>query len=250
MGGGSHEAEIWKPFIALAGGSNASIVYIPTADEDNGIAHDTTVEQLKKLGVVHITTLHTRDPKEANRDAFAAPITTATGVWLGGGRQWRLADAYLNTRVLTALNALLERGGVIAGSSAGASIQGSLLIRGDTKGNEIMEGDHKVGFGFLKDSAIDQHILARNRQFDLIPVIEAHPEVLGIGIDEDTAIVVTGNGFEVIGAGYVAITDHRQWDAKDALSPNGAARKGKIYFLRHGERFDLTTRRPIGRSRP
>ena len=145
-----------------------------------------------------------------------------------------------------------ERGGVIAGSSAGATIQGSFLVRGDTKGNELMEGDHLVGFGFLKNAAIDQHILARNRQFDLIPVIQAHPELLGIGIDENTAIVVKGNEFEVIGPSYVAITDHRLWDSKDAASPNGAARKGKIYFLRPGDRFDLAARKllPTVRRRP
>ena len=116
-----------------------------------------------------------------------------TFVWFTGGRQWRLADSYLGTKVEEELWALLGRGGVIGGSSAGATIQGSYLARGDTKTNTIMMGDHDEGFGFLKNTAIDQHLLRRNRQFDLIEIIEAWPELLGIGIDENTAIVVQGD---------------------------------------------------------
>lgn len=243
MGGGGQQTEIWKRFIALSGGENAKIVVIPTANEDAGIAGDKTAEALQKLGAKQATVLHTRDPKEADTEKFVEPLRTATGVWIGGGRQWRLADAYLKTRVVKELHALLERGGVIGGTSAGATIQGDFLVRGDTKGNEVMEGDHLTGFGFIQNVAIDQHILRRNRQFDLLPVIEKHPQLLGIGIDENTAIVVQGDQFEVIGASYVAITDARQWQSQEATSPNRAAKKGKFYFLSRGERFDLNTRR-------
>ncbi|HLK14767.1 MAG TPA: Type 1 glutamine amidotransferase-like domain-containing protein, partial [Fimbriimonadaceae bacterium] len=138
-------------------------------------------------------------------------------------------------------DAVLDRGGVIGGSSAGATIQGEYLWRGDTSGPQKGEGDHTQGFAFLKRSAIDQHILARNRQFDLVPFIARHPEILGIGINESTAIVVHGNQFEVIGSSFVAITDANQWKP-GARSPNGAAQKGKIYFLGHGARFDLAKR--------
>ncbi|MCW3097181.1 MAG: cyanophycinase [Chthonomonadaceae bacterium] len=245
MGGGGQQTEIWKRFLALSGGENAKIVIIPTANEDTGIAGDETAGSLQKLGAKQVTTLHTRDPKEADTEKFVEPLRTATGVWIGGGRQWRLADAYLNTRVVTELKALLERGGVIGGTSAGATIQGDFLVRGDTKGNELMEGDHLVGFGFIRNVAIDQHILRRNRQFDLLPVIEKHPELLGIGIDENTAIVVQGDQFEVIGASYVAITDAKQWQDPNSTSPNHAATKGKFYLLSRGERFDLKTRRVV-----
>ncbi len=250
IGGGGMTPEIWKRFIDLAGGDDAKIVVIPTAEEDDDIADDKTVDKLESLGVHHATSLHTRDRKEADSEKFAEPLTTATGVWLGGGRQWRFADAYLNTRTQKELFGVLERGGVIGGSSAGATIQGSFLVRGDTKGNELIEGDHTVGFGFLKDSAIDQHILRRNREFDLIPLIESHPKLLGIGIDESTAIVVHGDQFEVIGASYVAITDHGQWTSDGHTSPNDAAQKGKIFFLGHGDRFDLSKRRIIRSGRP
>jgi cyanophycinase len=78
---------------------------------------------------------------------------------------------------------------VVGGSSAGATIQGSYLVRGDTKSNQIMMGDHEQGFGYIKNVAIDQHVLARNRQFDLYEIMRKHPELLGLGIDENTAIV-------------------------------------------------------------
>ena len=176
-----------------------------------------------------LTVLHTRDRDVANSDEFVRPIREARGVWFTGGRQWRLADSYLNTLTHRELRALLERGGVIGGSSAGATIQGSYLARGDTKTNTIMMGDHKEGLAFIKNVAIDQHVLRRNRQFDLLEIVEAHPELLGIGIDEDTAIVVRGNSFDVIGQGYVAIYDHNR-----LVGP-----RGKFYLLAPGDRFDL-----------
>ena len=93
-------------------------------------------------------------------------------------------------------------------------------------------GDHEIGMGFLKNSAIDQHLLARNRQFDLIEIIKAKPELLGIGIDENTAIVVTGDRFDVIGKGYVAI-----YDANRMIDSGGL-----FYLLAPGDRFDLKSR--------
>ncbi len=93
-------------------------------------------------------------------------------------------------------------------------------------------GDHEEGLGFLKNVAIDQHLLRRNRHFDLIEIIEARPELLGIGIDEDTAIIVRGDNFEVMGSGYVAI-----YDANKMIDSGG-----QYYFLAPGDRFNLVTR--------
>ena len=94
--------------------------------------------------------------------------------------------------------------------------------------------DHTEGFGFLANVGIDQHLLQRNRYFDLVEVIEAHPELLGIGLDEDTAIVVRGDTFEVTGNGYVAIYD----------SANVVGDGWRFYFLAPGDRYDLSTRQP------
>ena len=244
IGGGLGDKQIVERIIALAGGRDVPLVMIPTAG--GATRYDQYWEgqrPFREAGVTDITVLHTYDPKVADTDEFVAPLRRARGVFLGGGRQWRLADAYLNTRTHTELLALLDRGGVISGSSAGASIMGSFLVRGDTETNTRMMGDHLVGFGLLKNVGIDQHLLRRNRHFDLIEVIEAHPELLGIGLDEDTAIVVEGDRFEVIGQSYTAIYDNQR-----QIPPSG-----RFYFLAPGDRFDLGTReawRPTETERP
>jgi cyanophycinase len=199
VGGNMQDPAIVKRFIDLAGGTEAPIVIIPTAGEadDEYDQYWSGVRAWRENGAKHITVMHTRDRKVADSEAFVKPIREARGVFFGGGRQWRLADSYLDTRTHKELIALLNRGGVIGGSSAGASILASFMVRGDTKSNEKMIGDHIVGLGFLKNAAIDQHLLRRNRQFDMLEVIDKHPNLLGIGIDEDTAIVVEGDRFDM-----------------------------------------------------
>jgi len=250
VGGNMQDPAIVKRFIELAGGEDAPIVVIPTAGEDDSYDdYWSGIKEFRDNGAHRISVLHTRDRKAADTDAFVKPIQNARGVFFTGGRQWRLADSYLNTRTHRELQNLLDRGGVIGGSSAGATIIGSFLVRGDTKGNELMIGDHVEGMGFLKNAAIDQHLLRRNRQFDLIDVVAKHPELLGIGLDEDTAIVVRGDQFDVIGRSYVVIYDNK------ALVPPA----GRFYFLAPGDRFDLAKRvasrraeqfRPLGVAKP
>ncbi|WP_298733470.1 cyanophycinase [uncultured Chitinophaga sp.] len=251
-GGGKLGADIWARFIELAGGASANIVVIPTAGEDSAINAGRSFEKelLQNLGVQQVTVLHTRDPKVANTAEFTAPLKKATGIWFSGGRQWKIADAYLHTLAEKEFKAVLQRGGVIGGTSAGATIQGSFLLRGDTKGNGILEGDHLQGLDLIHKVAIDQHILRRNRQFDLVGVIKKHPELLGIGIDENTAIVVQKNIFEVIGSSYVAIYDINQING-NGKSPTGEyATGGPFYFLGKGQKFDLQQRKVIPATRP
>ena len=250
VGGAMSDTGIMEHFLDLAGGPDASIVVIPTAGGDD--EYDQFYQGLnswRDVGATHLTVLHTKDRAEANSDAFVKAIREANGVWFPGGRQWRLADSYLGTKTEEELWNLLERGGVIGGSSAGATIQGSYLARGDTRTNTIMMGDHEEGFGFLRNTAIDQHVLRRNRQFDLIEIIRARPELLGIGIDENTAIVVQGDEFEVIGQSYVLIYDNQ----------SVVGHSGLFYFLSPGDQFDLATRearrpsrslQPVGVTQP
>ena len=237
VGGNLQDPAIVERFLDLAGGRDAPVVLIPTAG--GAEAYDETWrggDAFRAAGATRLTVLHTTDRDTANTEAFVEPLLGARGVWFGGGRQWRLADAYLHTRVHEALQGVLDRGGVVGGSSAGATILGSYLVRGDTRTNTIMMGDHEEGFGFLRDVGIDQHLLRRNRQFDLLEVIRARPDLLGIGIDEDTAIVVHGDSFEVIGRGYVAIYDHeRRLDSG-----------GLFYFLAPGDTYDLGAREAFG----
>ncbi len=235
VGGAMQDPAIVKRFIELAGGPEAPIVIIPTAGEADDDYHEywSGLRQWRENGAKKLTVLHTRDRKVADSEAFVKPIRDARGVFFGGGRQWRLADSYLNTLTHKELTALMNRGGVIGGSSAGASILSSFMVRGDTKGNEQMIGDHTVGLGFLKNAAIDQHLLRRNRQFDMLDVIDRHPQLLGIGIDEDTAIVVEGDRFDVIGKSYVVV-----YSNKPVVGANG-----RFYFMGAGDRFDMKERK-------
>jgi cyanophycinase len=250
VGGGKVGPEIWGKFIELAGGASANIVVIPTAGDDSSINKGVSREKelLHQFGVRSVTVLHTRDAKEANTGKFVAPLKKATGIWFVGGRQWKLADAYLNTLAHREFNALLNRGGVVAGTSAGATIQGSFLLRGDTKGNEILVGDHLEGLDFIHNVAIDQHILKRNRQFDLIEVIKARPELLGIGIDESTAILVQKNAFEVLGDSYVAVYDINQINGNGKTEVGNYSTGGPFIFLSHGMQYDLGLRKVIKKS--
>ncbi|MDX2034026.1 MAG: cyanophycinase [Blastocatellia bacterium] len=232
VGGGRIPPAIAEKFIALAGGPNANVVHIPTAAEDQALSRRDDADSPKLFGLKNVTVLHTRNRSEADTERFAAPIRKATGVWFGGGRQWRLVDSYLDTRVHRELRALLDRGGVIGGTSAGATIQGSYLVRGAREGNSIMMAPgYEIGLGFLRNVAIDQHIDARKRETHLKEVIAAHPELLGIGLYESTAIVVKGDQFEIIGDGKAAITDGKEHGGQS------------YYLLSPGERFDLKGRR-------
>ncbi len=248
-GGNLHDTSVFNLFIRLAGGPEASVVIIPTAADDSFFDEDSAMIRLERryhrLGFKNITILHTRDPGEAMTKSFAEPITTARGVWFPGGRQWRLADSYLNTLTHRELNNLLSRGGVIGGSSAGATIQGSFLARGDTQANTIMAGDHLEGLSFIENVAIDQHLLARNRHFDMFEILELYPDLLGIGLDENTAIHVTGDTFEVIGRSYVAIYDQSRWSAERDTIYQMPADSKEFYFLRRGQRYDMRTRTVI-----
>jgi cyanophycinase len=244
VGGAMRSPEIYKRFIELAGGPDAKLVMIPTAG--GAEEYDKYFQGLnawRANGARNLTVLHTTDPKVADTEEFVAPLRDADGVFFFGGRQWRLVDAYGGTKTEEAIREVLERGGVIGGSSAGASIQGSFLVRGDTRANTVMMGDHQRGFGYLRNVGIDQHVLKRNRQFDLVEVVEAHPELLGIGLDENTAIVVRGDQAQVIGASYALIYDNRS-----TVGPGG-----KFYFLAPGDRLNLATReavRPSQAARP
>ena len=240
VGGGMRDLDILREFAELAGGSDAPVVVIPTAGgSENYDEFWQGLNQFRAAGLTKLNLIHTYERAEADTAAFAQAIREAKGVWFTGGRQWRLADSYLHTEVHDALQELLERGGVIGGSSAGATILGSYLARGDTTSNTVMMGDHEEGFGFISNIAIDQHLLRRNRQFDLLEITSAKPELLGIGLDEDTAIVVRNNRFEVIGNSYVVIYDNtRQIDSG-----------GPFYFLEPGDQYDFLERQAYRPSR-
>ncbi len=263
VGGGATEGTgIVERFIELAGGSSAKIVVVPTAGGNR--AQDGSLRAYKeedviaswlRRGVKHVTMLHTHDPKVADTDAFVKHLREATGVWFNGGRQWNIVDSYANTLTYREFHNVLSRGGVIGGSSAGATIQGDYLVRGAVAGPQIMmtpEPEHERGFKFLRRTAIDQHINARNRWDDLIPVIAKYPELLGIGLSEGTAIIVTGDTFEVMGKWKVAIHDntraYQPWEKPYfVLSPGDVYDMKARKVVKHGTGVTPPARR-VGRG--
>lgn len=245
-GGATAGTGIVEKFIELAGGKNAKIVVVPTAGGNrNGNGEPITyvdsvvLAPWKAQGLTNVHMLHTPDPKIADTDAFASMLADAKGVWFVGGRQWNIVDSYANTKTYTAFHNVLARGGVIGGSSAGATIQGEYLVRGAVSGSNVVmapEPEHQEGFKFLRRSAIDQHINTRNRWDDVTQVLNKFPDLLGIGLSEGTAIVVTGDTFEVIGKSQVAI--------HDTTHPQQA--NGKTYLvLQAGDKYDMKSRTVI-----
>jgi cyanophycinase len=240
VGGGAMGPEIYQAFIEAAGGPNANIVVIPTAGEDSVYsANWPGLNGFKAAGARHVTVLHTRDRSVANSDSFITPIHNASGVWFPGGRQWHLVDAYADTKTERELHDVLSRGGVVGGSSAGASILASYLVRGAREGNAIMMAPgYEKGFGFLRNTAIDQHVVARDRLADLPQVLVKYPTLLGISEDEGTAWIVRGDQAEIIGRNKAFVYGGR--DKNDAGQP--------YLTLNPGDRYDLNERRITHRA--
>src|SRR5215207_9317645 len=181
VGGGNLTGSgINEKFIELAGGPEKNFVIVPTAGGNRGpdglpikYEEERIIAPWKRLGLKNVRMLHTHDSKVADTEEFAKVLREAHGIWFNGGRQWNIVDSYMSTLSYREFHKVLERGGVIGGSSAGATIQGEYLVRGDTSGPNVMmteEPNHQEAFKFLRKVAIDQHINARNRWDHLIPV--------------------------------------------------------------------------------
>jgi cyanophycinase len=242
-GGGELSQDIYRTFVRIAGGSNSRIVVIPTALDGDAFRSDWIgFEPFLSAGGRSVRVLHTRARARANEDDFVAALQTATGVWIMGGRQWRLTDAYLGTRVQEELQRVLDRGGIVGGTSAGASVLASYLVRGTPDHRErVSEPGYDIGFGLLRGVAIDQHLLARGREGELIRVLDAYPQLLGIGIDEGTALVIRGDTARVEGESVVGISDRRRMSDPQ---PYRWLVRGESYDLRQRQRIIRLTREP------
>jgi cyanophycinase len=219
LGGGSLSAvtfdSVAHRLIALAGGPDAPIVIIPTANESvaprlRGTGPALDPMQLKGLleskGAKHVTILHTRDRAVANSDAFLAPLRAARGVWIPGGGSRILEQAYLGTRVAAELRAVLTRGGVIFGDSAGAIALGCFMLGWTPDPWGIVTN----GLGILPYVAVVPHASAARGYVpadEILGYLKVHPGPAGIAIDENTAIVLTRAQVDVIGPGVVAVID-------------------------------------------
>jgi cyanophycinase len=227
-------ARIRQRFVELAGGPEANFVVIrsnkDTLPVDMLILPDPGAAQI--FGVKSATSLCTHKRTVANSEGFVAPIRKANAVWITGGKPDNLAPVYCSTLVQQELKALLDRGGVIGGESAGAMILASHI----TDSIKVPPGlkaatDCYDGFGFISSVVIAPHIIKMGWTESLVPIVAANPNLLGIGIDECAAIEVHGESLEVIGNSRVAIYDNKDHEGK------------QYYFLSPGDRFDLAMRR-------
>lgn len=240
VGGGGMPSGLMDRFVELAGGiENAKLVYVPCEEDEQVAEKQSTVEMWKRMGVKHATYIHTKDRNQANEDdTFLEPLVDATGIWFGGGRQWNLADSYYGTKAHRLMKQCAERGGVIGGSSAGASIQAAYLARATPVENfQIMApGYERGGLGFIQGVAIDQHFSQRNRIPDMTQLVMKYPQLLGIGIDETTAIEVSKSTAIVSGNGSVYFFDGTKRSDDDSPS---------FVKLQQGDRYDLIQRTRI-----
>lgn len=213
------------------GGSE--IVVLPSAYSDEEIARDTSFQKVKnrfaKLGFTRVRILHTRDRNVANSERFSQMLDETQSLLILGGKTQKLTATYAGTYTEAAMRALLERGGLIAGVSAGSGVQASYFSdRGLEK-----------GFEFLQGVMIMNHFLSKNKAFTHTEEIKKHPENIAFGIDDLTGILIAGDKMEVVGQSYVAVYDgkmyHRAQDSMCVLPPNSE----RFYLLKNGDRYHL-----------
>ena len=243
LGGGAGLPErVFAEFMNLAGAEQARLVVIPTASAQaeaylaNASAADELLEPWRARNPAQVRILHARSPSEANGDTFVAALRQATGVWFDGGDQSRIAQAYLGTSVERELHALLDRDGVIGGSSAGAAMMTAVMIAG----GDGPQPEIAAGLDLLPGAIVDQHFLARHRQPRLLAALARYPGRFGLGIDEKTALVVRGRQMRVLGESSVTV-----------ILPASASRPATIEPLSENMSADLVSlsRAAIARAR-
>ncbi len=225
IGGGAVTPDIRRQFVELAGGAQARIVLIPGTDPSPEAERE-LLSPWRASGIASIVLLHARNREMANDPRFCVPLKQATGVWFGGGYQSLLAERYVDTAVQVALHELLQRNGVVGGCSAGAALLSRVMIRdGDTTPVEAR------GLDLLSNAIIDQHFLARNRLWRLEQMLDIHPDLIGLGIDEATALVIHLHSWElsVVGESYVV-----------ACLPRASGQSPRIEILKSGDDITLS----------
>ncbi len=257
IGGGKRPPELVARIAELAGGLDARVAVVPDASSVPEEAGPEQAAELEEAGAGEAFALRAR-PEAVGDPATLETLEGVTGVFFSGGDQRRLTRALLGTPLLERLHEVYAGGGVVAGTSAGAAIMGPLMITGD-QNNPPPEGEEDFtailaddvvttpGLGFLEGVVVDQHFVARKRLNRLISVVLENPDLLGIGIDESTAILVRPDRtFEVLGRSQVVVLDATGAE-RISTGPEGhlSGHRLALHVLRAGQRFDLEARRPV-----
>ena len=238
---------ILRRFVRLAGGRKSRIVIIPTASSvpDEVVEVYSTV--FSRLGSPQIDTVNPANRSDSNDERLRDLVDNATGIFLSGGNQLKLSQLIVGTPLGAALLSAYERGAVVAGTSAGASIMSQFMISMGEEGVTPRQRSSQLtaGLGLIPGVIVDQHFDQRARYGRLLSLVASSPNLLGMGIDEDTAAEITdGTVLTVVGSGAVFVVDARSaiTDAHEArrdapLLVTGAV----VHTLPFGATFDLTT---------
>ena len=256
IGGGKRPAEMMKQFIALSEGfRSGKIVILPMASSVPEEVGPEQALQLKNYGAKSVVS-HILSREDAMNPENTKLFEDIGGVFFSGGVQSRLADILLDTLVHKMLIDFYEAGGVIGGTSAGAAVISEIMITGDEKraveeGHEFetIEANNIVtarGFGFIKNVIIDQHFVRRKRHNRLISLVAENPKLLGVGIDESTAIIVNPDDtFDVIGERSVIVYDVLGAEIKMFPAEDISVHNARLFILKKSDRFDLKTRKVL-----
>jgi cyanophycinase len=245
------DCKILREFLRCAGGTKAHIVIMTAATSLPGEVGDNYIRVFERLGAEDVRVLDTQTPEDANNPEYLEAIEQATGIFFTGGDQARIISCLKDTKLDAAMHKRYSEGIIIGGTSAGAAMMPDMMIiEGDSETNPRVDVVAMgPGMGFLPDVVIDQHFAQRGRLGRLVTALLLQPAVLGFGIDENTAILVSGDELEVIGENAVTVIDeseklHDNIDGR--LKDEGLAICGaKLHILPHGYRFNLKTRQPV-----
>ncbi|MHC5725823.1 MAG: cyanophycinase, partial [Nostoc sp.] len=253
--GGAEDKEgdclILRDFMRRAGGTKAYIVIITAATELPKEVGENYIRVFQRLGAENTRIIDTETREDASSSTALEAINKATGVFFTGGDQARITSILKDTEIDAAIHKRFAEGIVIAGTSAGAAVMpDKMIVEGDSQTHPRIETvEMGPGMGFLPGVVIDQHFSQRGRLGRLISALILEPAVLGFGIDENTAMVVTDNQIEVIGEGAVTIVDDSEVtynNLNEILKDESLAICGaKLHILPHGFKFDLKSRQPI-----
>jgi cyanophycinase len=228
------------------------LVVATIASGDPGGSFDVYRRLFRKLGVRRVGHLHIESRKQVLTEPNLEALEGATGVFFTGGAQLRLTTKLGGTALCERVMEIYGRGGVVAGTSAGASVLSeTMLVSGNGDESNKIEASLRLapGLGLFEDAVIDQHFAERGRIGRLLGAVAQNPRMLGIGIDENTAIVVDGDRkFEVIGEGAVYVLDGfgisytNVADEEEDEDRTMSVFDMRLHVLSQGDRFDLRTR--------
>lgn len=239
---------VLRRFVAEAGGTGSRIVVCATASALGPEIFELYGQLFARLGAAEVISARPRDRREADKQDFVDAVSGATGVFFTGGNQMKLAAAIRGTGFGAAVVAAYERGVIVGGTSAGASVVSEHMVGYGSPGAapKFRMVGQAQGLGLLPGVIVDQHFSQRDRFGRLMNLAASSPDLLGIGLDEDTAILVTDESqLEVIGRGSVFCADMRtaRTDAATASGTSPLMISGaQVHYLPNGARFDLTSR--------